>query len=65
MINIKNLDPTKIKIVEKSYKNILFYHIWYVTVKDRSYTTINSVNPLCFIINKTIGYIEESNKYLK
>ena len=27
MINIKNLDPNKIKIDEKSYKNILIYHI--------------------------------------
>ena len=25
MINIKNLDPNKIKIDEKSYKNILTY----------------------------------------
>ena len=38
MINIKNLDANKIKIDEKSYKNIPFYHIVYVMFKDLSYT---------------------------
>ena len=37
MINIKNLDPKKIKIDEKSYKNILIYYIGYVTIKDLRY----------------------------
>ena len=46
MINIKNLDLNTTKIDEKSYKNILIYHNGYVTVKDRSYRKINSVNPL-------------------
>ena len=27
IINIKNFDPNKIKIDEKSYKNILLYYI--------------------------------------
>ena len=35
MINIKSLDPNKIKIDEKLYKNILIYYIGYVTVKER------------------------------
>ena len=30
-----NLDPNKIKIDEKLYKNILIYYIGYVTVKER------------------------------
>ena len=34
MINIKNIDPNKIKIDKKLYQNILIYHIGYVTVKD-------------------------------
>ena len=46
MINIINLDPNKIKIDEKSYKYLLIYYIGYVTVKDLSYTKIDSVNPL-------------------
>ena len=60
MINIKNLDPNKIKINKKSYKNILIYCIGYLKVK------INSVNPLYLIIDKIKGYIEENNgdKYL-
>ena len=63
---MKNFDPNKIKIDEKSYKNIFFYYIWYVTIKGLSYVKINIVNSLYFIIDKISGYIEESNgnKYL-
>ena len=43
MVNIKNL----------------IYHIGYAKVKDLSYLTINSVNPL-YLINKINGYTEES-----
>ena len=52
----------KIKIEEKSYKNILTYCIEHVTVKDLIYVKINSVNPLYLIINKINEYIEESNE---
>ena len=64
MIDIKNLDPNKIKINEKSYKNIFIYNNGYGTIKN--YGKINSVNPLYLIISKINGYIEESNrnKYL-
>ena len=55
MINIKNLDPNKIKIDEKSHKNVLIYYIGYVTIKDLCYAKINSVNPWYLIINKTNG----------
>ena len=62
MINIKNVDPNKIHINEKTYKNILIYCVGYMTVKDLSYTIINSINSLYLIINKISGYIEESNE---
>ena len=55
MINIKNLDPNKINIDKKSYKNILIYYIGYVTVKNLGYITTNSVNPLYFIIDEING----------
>ena len=45
---------------EKSCKNALACYIGYVMVKDLSYTKNKSVNPLC-LINKTIGYVDESN----
>ena len=64
IINIKNFDPNKIKIDEKSYKNVLIYFIEYVTIKDLKYVKINSVDPLCLIINKVNGYFEEINKNL-
>ena len=46
MINIKNLNPNKIKINEKLNKNILTYHIGEVTVKNLSCVKVNIVNPL-------------------
>ena len=33
MINIKNYDPSLIKIDKKSYKNIGIYHVGYITDK--------------------------------
>ena len=65
MINIKKLDPNKTMIDGNSYKNILIYHIEYVTIKDISYTTINSLSSLYFILNKMNGYIEKSGNRSK
>ena len=45
IINIKNIDPNKIKTHENSYKNIIC-HTGYVTVKNLRYIKINSINPL-------------------
>ena len=39
-------DDFKIKINEKSHKNIVIYQIKYVPVKDLSFKKNNSVNPL-------------------
>ena len=51
MINIKNLDPNKMKIDEKSYKNIFIYQIEYETITDLRHAK-NSVNPLYLAIDK-------------
>ena len=67
MINIKNFDPSLIKIDKKSYKNIVIYYIRYITIKGISeYENINSINPLYLIVGDVDGYIEENNgnKYL-
>ena len=61
MSNIKNIDLNKVETDEKSYKNILIYHIGYVTVKNLSYVKINTINPLYLNIDKINGHIEESN----
>ena len=60
LTNIKNLDPNKIKIDEKSYQNILIYYIEYVTFKDLRYVKINAVNPKYLIINKIMGTLKKS-----
>ena len=67
MINIKDFDPSLIKINKKSYKNVGIYHIGYITIKSISdCENINSVNPLYLMIGEVDGYIEENhgNKYL-
>ena len=60
MMNIKDLEPDKIIIHEKPYKNIR--HIGNMTVKGLSYVIINTVNPLYFMINIINDYIEETNR---
>ena len=52
IINIINFNLNKIKIYEKSYKNILIYYIGYVTIKDSKYVKVNSINPLYINKNK-------------
>ena len=66
IINIKNFDPNRIKIDRKWYKNIIIYYIGYIAIKNIIYVKINTVNPLCLIIDKVDEYIEEcsGNKYL-
>ena len=59
MVNIKDFDPTLLKIDKKSYKNIDIYYVGYVTVKDSYYVKINSVNALYLIISEADGYTEE------
>ena len=64
MINIKSLDPNKINIDKRLYKNNLIYYIGYATIKSN--LKINSVNTLYLIFIKINRYIEDSNgnKYL-
>ena len=62
MINIKDFNPSLIKIGKKSYKNIGIYYIGYISMKDSDHLKINSVNPLYLIIGKVGRYIEESSR---
>ena len=67
MINIKNFDPTLLKVDRKSSKDIGIYNIGYITIKEiDDCKTIYSVNPLYLLVNHANGYIEEKgvNKYL-
>ena len=69
-INIKNrrhyffedmINSNLLKVNKKSHKNIDIYYIGCITMES-----INSVNPLYFIVGEVDGYIEEKNgnKYL-
>ena len=56
-----------LNVDKKNYKEIDVYYIDYVTVKEiANCNNINSVNPLCLMINEIIGHFEEKNenKYL-
>ena len=67
MINLKNSQPSLLKINKKHYKWINIYYIWYITIKKiDDYGSTYSVNPLYLLINHTNGYIEKKNgnKYL-
>ena len=60
MINIKNVDPSLLKIDQKSYKNIGICNIGYITIKKiDDWENISIVNPLYLIIAHANGYIEE------
>ena len=62
MINIKDFDPSVLKIDKKSYKNTGIYYIGYIAIKDYDHVKINSVNPLLIvytIINEGDGSISE------
>ena len=63
MINIKDFDPSLLKIDKKSYKNIGSYYIGYITMKDYDNVRITSVNPLYIIINEVDGSISEKKKW--
>ena len=52
MINIKDFDPSLIKIDKKSHKNISIYYLEYITMKDSDHVKINSVNLLYLIIGE-------------
>ena len=60
MVNVKNLGSNKIKIDEKLYKNIHFYYMGHVMIKNSRYVKIKSVSPL-YIIIKIDVYIKESH----
>ena len=47
MINIKDFDPSLLKIDKKSYKDIDIYYIGYITMKNFDHVKINSVK--CFV----------------
>ena len=47
----------------KNYEEIDTYYIGYVTVKKiANCSNINSVNPLCLMINEMISHFEEKNE---
>ena len=66
MINIKDYDPSLLKINKTSYKNICVYYTRYITTKNSDHVKINSVNPFYIVISEVDGSISQKNenKYL-
>ena len=66
-INLEDFDARFFKVDKKNYKEIDIYYIDYVTFKEIvNCNNINSVNPLCLMIDEMIGHFEKQNgnKYL-
>ena len=71
-IDLKDFDARLLKIDKKDYNEIDVHYIGYVTIKKiGDYNNINSVNPLCLMINEMVGHFEcnsgeekNENKYL-
>ena len=55
--NLKDFDPTLLKLDKKSVMDINIYYIGYVTKKPGY--NINSVNPLYLNIKELDGFIDE------
>ena len=64
LINVKDFDPSLLKLDKKLSMHISFYDIGYVTKKPEH--NINSVNSLYLLISELDGFIEEKegSKYL-
>ena len=64
LINLKDFNPSLLKLDKKSFNNISMYYIGYVTKKPEY--SIDSVNPLYLLIDEIDGFIQENkgNKYL-
>ena len=64
IINLKDFDPSLLKLDKKSVMDINISYIGYVTKKPEY--NINSVNPLYLFIKQLDGFIDEKNcnKYL-
>ena len=64
LINLKDFDPSLLKLDKKSSMDVSIYYIGYFTKKPEY--NINCVNPLYLLINELDGFIEEKedSKYL-
>ena len=59
MINIGDFDSNFQKADKKSFKNIDISYNGYITIKGVSdYNSIESVNPLYFVIDEVFGYTD-------
>ena len=61
IISVKNFDLIQIKRDKNHYKNIDICYFGFITTKNFSYIKFNSANSSSFVIDKTDGYMYESN----
>ena len=60
IINIGDFDSNFQKVDKKSFKNIDISYNGYITIKGISnYNSIDSVNPLYFVIDEVFGYTDQ------
>ena len=59
LINAINFEASNLKLDKKTWKDIDIYYLGYID--KNSDCNVNSVNPLCLIINRVYGYVSEKN----
>ena len=59
MINVLNFEASNLNLDKKSWKDIHVYFVGYVDKKPD--WNVNSVNPLCLIVNRVYGSVTEKN----
>ena len=67
LINLSNFSINNLKLDKKTWKDIDIYYIGYVDKNKPEDWKVNSVNPLCLMINRVFCFVGEKNgvKYLK
>ena len=67
LINVSNVEPGRLNLDKKSWKDTDIYYIGYVDKSKLSEWRINSVNRLHLIVNRVFCFVGEKNgvKYLK
>ena len=64
LINVLSFEASNLKLDKKTWKDIDIYYIGYVDKDKPSVGKVNSVNPLCLIINTAYGSISENFQHL-
>ena len=61
LINVLGFEASNLKLDKKNWKDLDIYYIGYVDKKPD--WSVNSVNPLYWLINRVYGTVSEKDRY--